>query len=139
LDSGSINPYRQFLIFNELVDATHRKQDGFAPSFLLDQSHNVTDPIESLMNSAASVQQTYVQALLVDRTALYGFQDANDALQASNALQAAYQTDVRSILALARYKNGGAIDPIAAFRASGYRARVAEARPSSGHGGSGIV
>ena len=139
LDSGSINPYRQFLIFNELVDATHRKQEGFAPSFLLDQSHNVTDPIESLMNSAASVQQTYVQALLVDRTALYGFQDTNDALQASNALQSAYQTDVRSILAMARYKSGGAIDPIAAFRASGYRAGVAEARPSSGQGGSGIV
>lgn len=139
LDSGSINPYQQFLIFNELVDAEHRKQEGFNPAYMLDQSHNVTDPVESLMNSAASVQQAYVQALLVDRKALYGYQDANDALQASNTLKAAYQTDVRSILAMARYKNGGAIDPIAAFRASGYREAVAKQRPSSGHGGSGIV
>lgn len=139
LDSGSINPYRQFLIFNELVDAQHRNEPNFAPAYMLDQSHNVTDPVESLMNSAASVQQTYVQAMLVDRKALYAAQDANDALTASNTLQSAYQTDVRSILAMARYKSGGAINPIAAFRASGYRQSVAEQRPSSNHGGSGIV
>lgn len=139
LDSGSINPYRQFLIFNELVDAQYRNEPNFAPAYMLDQSHNVTDPVESLMNSAASVQQTYVQALLVDRKTLYAAQDANDALTASNTLQSAYQTDVRSILAMARYKSGGAIDPIAAFRASGYRKSVAEQRPSSGQGGSGIV
>ena len=34
---------------------------------MLDQSHNVTDPIESLMNSATEVSRAYAQALLVDR------------------------------------------------------------------------
>ena len=33
---------------------------------MLDQSHNVTDPIESLMTSAIEVQRAYAQALLVD-------------------------------------------------------------------------
>ena len=56
LDSGSINPYQQFLIFNELVDAAERQLQGFDPAYMLDQSHNVTDPIESLMNSAMEVQ-----------------------------------------------------------------------------------
>jgi L-rhamnose isomerase/sugar isomerase len=49
LDSGSIDPFRLFLVFNELVDAEMRKAKGFAPAYMIDQSHNVTDPIESLM------------------------------------------------------------------------------------------
>ncbi|SMF06867.1 L-rhamnose isomerase / sugar isomerase [Alteromonadaceae bacterium Bs31] len=139
LDSASIHPYQQFLIFNELVDAEYRKQDGFSPTYMLDQSHNVTDPIESLMNSAIEVQRSYVQALLVDREALYAYQESNDALMASNTLKAAFNTDVSSILAMARADNGGAISPIEAFRDSHYRSEAAKARPASGQSGSGIV
>jgi L-rhamnose isomerase/sugar isomerase len=70
LDAGSVAPYRLFLVFNELVSAAHEKVGGFDPAYMLDQSHNVTDPIESLMTSAAQVQQSYAQALLVDRAEL---------------------------------------------------------------------
>ncbi|MCU4674146.1 L-rhamnose catabolism isomerase [Catenovulum sp. 2E275] len=139
LDSGSLHPYQQFLIFNELVDAEYRNQEGFGPGYLLDQSHNVTDPIESLMNSAASVQRSYVAALLINRETLYGYQDSNDAIMASNTLKNAFITDVSPILQMARARKGGAIDPIAVYRASGYRASAAKERPSSGHSGSGIV
>jgi len=139
LDSGSLHPYQQFLIFNELVDAEYRQQEGFNPAYMLDQSHNVTDPIESLMNSAAEVQRSYVKALLIDREGLYGFQDSNDALMAANTLKAAFNLDVEPILAKARMSQGGAIDPIATYRASGYRQQVGEKRPSSGQSGSGIV
>ena len=52
LDSGSIKPFQLFLIFNELVDAELRRRRTFNPAYMLDQSHNVTDPIESLMMSA---------------------------------------------------------------------------------------
>lgn len=139
LDSGSIHPYQQFLIFNELVDAEHRQQEEFGPRYLLDQSHNVTDPIESLMNSAIEVQRSFVKALLIDRAALEGFQDANDAIMASNTLKAAFNLDVSPILAMARLRQGGAIDPIATYRASNYRAQVAQERPDTGSSGSGIV
>ena len=139
LDSGSLHPYQQFLIFNELVDAEYRKQEGFAPNYMLDQSHNVTDPIESLINSAASVQRSYVAALLVDRRALSEYQENNDALMASNTLKDAFNVDVTPILAMARLNKGGAIDPIRTYRASGYRKAVAEVRPASGQSGSGIV
>lgn len=139
LDSGSLHPYQQFLIFNELVDAEYRKQAEFAPNYMLDQSHNVTDPIESLMNSAASVQRSYVAALLVDREKLTEYQNGNDAIMASNTLKKAFTTDVSPILETARLRQGGAIDPIATYRASGYRAKVAEVRPSTGGNGSGIV
>jgi L-rhamnose isomerase / sugar isomerase len=139
LDTGAIDPYRLFLVFNELVDAEHRKVKGFEPAHMLDQSHNVTDPIESLMVSAMEVQRAYAQALLVDRTALDGYQKDNDALMASATLKTAFRTDVEPILALARYEKGGAIDPIAAYRASGYRAKVARERPTASGTGGGIV
>lgn len=139
LDSGSIDPFQLFLVFNELADATLR--DGsFSPAYMLDQSHNVTDPIESLMSSAVEVQRAFVQAALVDRAALVGLQESNDVLQAAQTLKKAFRTDVSPILAMARLRSGGAVDPVAAYRAAGYREQVAVKRPpKAGASGSGIV
>jgi L-rhamnose isomerase/sugar isomerase len=140
LDSGSINPFQLFLVFNELADAAQRDGAAFKPAYMLDQSHNVTDPIESLMNSAVEVQRAFVQAALVDRAALKQHQDNNDALQSAQTLKQAYRTDVSAILAMARVRSGGAADPVACYRASGYRDQAAERRPAkAGASGSGIV
>ncbi len=139
LDTGSVDPYRLFLVFNELVDAEKRKVKGFKPAHMLDQSHNVTDPIESLMRSANEVRRAYAQALLVDREALAGYQTDNDALMASETLKDAFRTDVEPILAMARMENGGAIDPVGTYRASGYRQKVASIRPTVTGAGGGIV
>jgi L-rhamnose isomerase/sugar isomerase len=139
LDSGSINPFQLFLIFNELADAAQRDA-ALRPSYMLDQSHNVTDPIESLMNSAAEVQRAFVQAALVDREALRSYQESNDALQSAQTLKQAYRTDVSPILAMARARSGGAVDPVAFYRASGYREQAAVRRPAkAGASSSGIV
>ena len=139
LDSGSINPYQLFLVFNELVDIKNNTA-GFAPFYMLDQSHNVTDPIESLIYSAAEVQRAYVKALLVNRQSLSGYQDDNDAMMAQATLKSAYNLDVEPILQMARLRSGGAIDPIATYRQSGYRATCAKQRPvDAGRSGSGIV
>ncbi len=137
LDTGSIDPYRLFLVFNELVEA--EANPDFHPMHMLDQSHNVTDPIESLMVSAIEVQRAYAQALLVDRTALVGFQEDNDALMATTTLKHGFRTDVEPMLAMVRLENGGAIDPVAVYRASGYRALVAAERPAVSGAGGGIV
>jgi L-rhamnose isomerase/sugar isomerase len=140
LDSGSINPFQLFLVFNELADAALREGPAFNPAYMLDQSHNVTDPIESLMSSAVEVQRAYVQASLVDRAALASLQEQNDVLQAAQLLKNAYRTDVSPILAMARVRSGGAADPVAAYRASGYRDRAASQRPvKAGASSSGIV
>jgi hypothetical protein len=72
------------------------------------------------------------------RKALTAYQDSNDVLMASQTLKQAYQTDVTPILQRVRLEAGGAIDPVAAYRASGYRDRVAEIRPAAGPS-SGIV
>jgi L-rhamnose isomerase/sugar isomerase len=139
LDAGSVEPFRLFLVFNELVEAELAKARDFDPAHMLDQSHNITDPIESLMTSAIELQRAYAQALIVERGALHAAQDANDVLLAQQTLKRAYTTDVSPILAQARASKGGAIDPVAAYRASGYRARCAQARPGKQNLGGGIV
>src|SRR5258707_2427757 len=139
LDAGSIKPFQLFLIFNELVDAERDAVKGFHPAYMLDQSHNVTDPAESLMVSAVELLRAYVQAHLVDREALRDAQERCDALMALGTLKQAFTTDVAPTLAMARERSGCAIDPVGTFRASGYRARKAEEPPARAGVAAGIV
>ena len=140
LDSGSINPFQLFLVFNELADAAEREGAAFNPAYMLDQSHNVTDPIESLMSSAVEVQRAFIQSALVDRAALRHHQEANDVHASAQALKQAFRTDVSAILAMARQRSGAAIDPVACYRGSGYREQRGVARPPrAGASSSGIV
>jgi len=139
LDSGSIKPFQLFLIFNELVDAELNHLANFNPAYMLDQSHNVTDPIESLMLSAVELTRACVQAHLVDRAALADAQEKCDPLMALEALKHAFRADVSPILAMARERAGGAIDPIATYRASCYRRHKAEERPAKQSVAAGIV
>jgi L-rhamnose isomerase / sugar isomerase len=138
LDSGSINPHQLFLVFNELVESELNPRDGFDPAYMIDQSHNVTDPIESMMSSAEAIASCYAKAVIVDREALHAAQDGNDTMMAFQALRRAYNIDVAPILAMARVEAGGAIDVLAAYRESGYRARKAQERKAVGLG-AGIV
>ena len=139
LDAGAIKPFQLFLIFNELVDAELSPVPDFAPAYMLDQSHNVTDPIESLVTSSVELVRAYVQALLVDRDALRASQETNDPLMALQTLKQAFTTDVAPILSMARARAGGAIDPVAVYRASGYRRQKAAERPAAARSAAGIV
>jgi len=139
LDAGSIKPFQLFLVFNELVDAELCSVPYFDPAYMLDQSHNVTDPLESLMMSAIELTRAYVQAQLVDRQQLTEAQEKCDALASLAILKEAFTTDVAPILAVARERTGGAIDPIGTYRASGYRQRKADERPASNQVSAGIV
>ena len=138
LDSGSINPHQLFLVFNELVEAELNPRNGFDPAYMIDQSHNVTDPIESMLSSAEAIVGAYAKALLVDRAALRAAQDSNDVMMAFQALRKAYRADVSPIVAMARAQAGGAIDVLAAYRDSGWRDRKAQERKPVGLG-AGIV
>jgi L-rhamnose isomerase/sugar isomerase len=130
LTAGSIKPYQLFLIFNELVEGmdargmNHAKDIGW----MIDASHNVKDPLEDLMQSVEAIQIAYAQALLVDQKALEIARDENDVVQCQEILQAAFRTDVRSLVAQARLELGGALDPLAYFRHSNARAKLIETR-----------
>ena len=127
LTTGSIKPFQLFLIFHELVSAGGGSQ---APdlAYMIDQSHNLKDPLEDLIQSTEALLLAYAQALVVDRPALASAQEANDPAQAQETLQRAYRTDVRPLVAEARRRNGGALAPLAAYRAVGYRQATIDER-----------
>jgi L-rhamnose isomerase / sugar isomerase len=99
---------------------------------MLDQSHNVTDPIESLVVSATELVRAWVQAHLIDREALAQYQEANDAVMALQTLKQAFTCDVSPVVAMARLRAGGAIDPLGTYRASRYRESKSGERPTTG-------
>jgi L-rhamnose isomerase/sugar isomerase len=138
LDSGSINPHQLFLVFNELAEAEARGSQAFDPAYLIDQSHNVTDPIESMLSSAEAIASAFAKAALVDRAALHAAQESNDVMMAFQALRAAYKTDVSAIVAMARTDAGGAIDALRLYRDSQWRERKAQERRRAS-GTAGIV
>jgi L-rhamnose isomerase/sugar isomerase len=123
LSSGSIKPYQLFLVFNELVDAASDpllKNSGsrFRPSYMIDQSHNIKNPIEDLIGSAVEIHRAYVKALLVNRKSLAYYQNRNDVTMAERVMKTAFETDVTPILAEVRRRKGGALDPVLAYRFS---------------------
>ncbi|MEO6720208.1 MAG: sugar isomerase [Ferruginibacter sp.] len=130
LTVGSINPYQLFLIFNELVEGMDaRGMDHTTDlAWMIDASHNVKDPLEDLLQSIEAIMIAYAQALLVDTQALKQAQDSNDVVQAQEILQTAYRTDVRPLVAEARIKSGGALQPIQLFRSLKIREQLVKER-----------
>jgi len=128
LTAGSIKPYGLFLVFHELVQAERERLKGFSPAYMIDQSHNIKDPIEDLLQTVDQLQLAYAKAQLVDHDALEVYQNAGDVVMAERVLKEAFETDARPLVAEARLRNGAALDPVATFRASGYRMQKANER-----------
>ena len=130
LTVGSINPYQLFLIFNELVEGMDARQMDHATdlAWMIDASHNVKDPLEDLLQSIEAIMIAYAQALIVDTPALKAAQEANDVVKAQEILQAAYRTDVRPLVAEARLRSGGALQPLQLFRSLKVREQLVSER-----------
>lgn len=130
LTVGSINPYQLFLIFNELVDGMNARDMNHATDlgWMIDASHNVKDPLEDLLQSVEAILIAYAQALLVDSVALKAAQENNDVVKCQEILQTAYRTDVRPLVAEARLRNGGALQPLQLFRGQNVRQQLVKAR-----------
>mgnify|MGYP006189329227 CR=1 FL=1 len=108
------------------------------PALLLPHLTLVVSPLLALMqDQLAFLQRHGISAGSIDSA--QSRDEANDVMAAHRALKAGFLTDVSPILAEARMRQGGAFDPIAAYRASGYRDRVAKERPEVKGSSSGIV
>lgn len=126
---GSVNPFELFCIFNEISGAAAEgNANAGRIAYMIDQSHNIEPKIEAMVQSVINIQIAYAKSLLVNRQALRHAQEAGDVLAGYRELQAAYETDVRPLLAEARRRQGLHPDPIAALRESGYVERVARER-----------
>ncbi len=132
LTVGSINPYQLFLIFNELVEGmdANKMNHAEALGWMIDASHNVKEPLEDLLQSVEAIKIAYAQALLVDRRALGAAQKSNDVVLAQEILQQAYRTDVRPLVAEARLKAGGALQPVILYRELRVREKLIKERGS---------
>lgn len=132
LTVGSIKPYQLFLIFNELVEGMDAKGMNHATDlgWMIDASHNVKDPLEDLLQSVEAIMITYAQALIVDRKKLTEAQNNNDVVTAQEILQQAFRTDVRALVAEARVRSGGALNPLALFRNEKVRENLIKQRGS---------
>jgi L-rhamnose isomerase / sugar isomerase len=132
LTVGSIKPYQLFLIFNELVEGMdargmHHTTDL---AWMIDASHNVKDPLEDLLQSIEAIMISYAQALLIDRKKLVNAQNNNDVVTAQEVLQNTFRTDVRALVAEARLRSGGAINPLAVYRSEKVREHLIKERGS---------
>ncbi len=118
LTVGSIKPYQLFLIFNELVEGMDARGMDHARDlgWMIDASHNVKDPLEDLLQSVEAIMMAYAHALLVDRRALNTAQENNDVVAAQEILKQVFHTDVRALVAEARLRSGGALNPLQFFR-----------------------
>jgi len=127
LDTGSINPYELFLIFNEMVSAFDQKKISNI-SYMIDQSHNVTDPIESLIQSSNEIISAYIKSLLIDQKILTNLQKENDIIGANILLKQAFNIDVSALIKKTRYENNNAIEPIHIYRELNYKKEKSKTR-----------
>jgi len=136
---GSTNPYELFLVFRELVAAEDDADREVAAcargvAYMIDQSHNIEPKLEAMVQSVVNVQVAHAKALLVDRDRLREAQAAGDVLEANRVLVAAYETDVRPLLAELRRRRGLDPDPVAALRRGGHAERAARERGTAAAG-----
>jgi len=130
LTVGSIKPYQLFLIFDELVEGMDAKKMNHANdlAWMIDASHNVKDPLEDLLQSVEAIMIAYGQSLIIDRKKLVEAQNNNDVVTAQEILQQAYRTDVRPLVAEARMRAGGALNPLSIYRKEKVRENLIKER-----------
>ena len=125
LMAGSVNPFELFLIYNELAAAGSAARNV---AYMIDQSHNIEGKVAPMILSVMNCQEAYAKALLVPRRELAAAQAAGDVLRAHQLIADAHRTDVRPLLACVREEMGIAVNPLNAYRKSGYEQKIAAER-----------
>ena len=123
LTTGSVNLYEVFLIYHEILNA-ERAGRRTNIAYMIDQSHIIKPKVEAMIQSVLNIQTVLARALLVDREARENAQMNADTVGCEEILRAAYETDVRPLLAKVRLQIGAASDPIFSYRNSVYFDRI---------------
>ncbi|HEY8055977.1 MAG TPA: TIM barrel protein [Terriglobales bacterium] len=131
LTFGSIDPYQGFRIFAEILAFERERGSSAGLATMIDQSHNLKNKVEEMIQTVMSGQELYAKAAIIDFDALAAARGEQRLIDAENIYKDAFSTDVRPAVRAWRRARGLAEDPLAAFRASGYLERVARER--AGH------
>ena len=111
---GAIDPFELFRIMREIALAQTdpaTSATAAAVEFMIDQSHNIEGKVDAMIQSVMNIQTAYAKALLVDEDAVAAAQADGDVLGAHRLLLAAFETDVRPLLAELRAEQGLEADP----------------------------
>lgn len=115
LATGSLNPAELFRIFTTLIEAERR---GLLPvadiAFMIDESHNIKDPMEEMIESLLNIEQAYLKALIIDWDALEKARADADPIRADSIMRDAFLTDIRPMLSQFRINLDLPPDPLAA-------------------------
>jgi L-rhamnose isomerase/sugar isomerase len=128
LTMGSIDPYQIFRIFYEIAHFEWETGKTADIAYMVDQSHNLKNKIEEMIQTAAVAQELYAKAKIVDHAAIARHQEKCNLIDAEECLKEAFSTDVRPAIREWRKSKGIGADPIAAFRSSGYLDRITKER-----------
>jgi L-rhamnose isomerase/sugar isomerase len=132
LTLGSIDPYAAFRIFHEIRNAAElHDQDVSQIAYMIDQSHNLKPKMDAMIQTVVTAQELFAKACLVDRKKLRDAQTRMDVVEAEECVRSAFFTDVRPLLTEWRKRHDLEPDPLTAYRASGYEARVAKEREAA--------
>src|SRR5688572_8596345 len=132
LTLGSIDPYAVFRIFHEIRNAAEiHGKDVSGIAYMVDQSHNLKPKIEAMIQTVVTAQELFAKACLVDRQRLQDAQARMNIVDGEECLKSAFFTDVRPMLAEWRKRKNIDPDPMKAYRASGYEARVGKERDAA--------
>ncbi len=128
LTLGSIDPYQVFRIFHEILFFEWESAARADIAYMIDQSHNLKGKIEAMIQTVMQAQELYAKAALVEYERLASAQGRCHLVEAESVLRDAFSSDVRPVIAEWRAAKGLPVDPLEAFRQSGYLERITAER-----------
>jgi len=137
LTLGSIDPYQVFRIFHEIHHYAWEKGSQPDIAYMVDQSHNLKPKTEEMIQTVMTAQELYAKAALVDHERLTVAQQHAELIDAEEMLKAAFSTDVRAAIEDWRQRRKLPRNPLAAFRESGYLAKISAERAERNRGAGG--
>lgn len=137
LTMGSIDPYQVFRIFHEIRYYEWETGARADIAYMIDQSHNLKGKIEAMIQTVETAQELFAKAALVDHASIAQHQQKCELVDAEGCLKSAFASDVRPLIREWRESKGLALDPMRAFRESGYLERITRERAEKNRAGSG--
>ena len=141
LATGSLDPAQLFRIFVVLLEADRRGLRPFAEvSLVIDQSHNLKNPIEEMIESVEAIARAYAQALLVDYPRLEEARREGDAELGDQLLKNAFFSPaVDAVVWKSRLDRQLPGDPLQALREGGHLERRRALRRAGSEKAAGVL
>ena len=97
LTLGSIDPYQIFRVFAEIAHFEWENKKRADIAYMIDQSHNLKNKVEAMIQTVTTAQELYAKAALIDHEALVRARNEQRLIDAETIFKDAFNTDVRPL------------------------------------------